>query len=1349
MARAFPQFQSSEYGANSPDQWQDLRNELVSLLDEVESQVGRSKRPDPAYADLGERVRELRDQVNDVPENRHREALRSVQRAVNRFSDRDEGPEQAPFNPRDSLEAAIQQIRSRHYGHASAPYPERRAAPQFDEMAHAVDGIADRMERLEADLRNHTSGQTANTKEIADQLGQLSQVVELLAGAVGETGQVKRLEGQIGTLAKMVAKGAQTEPETLVKRFEELSATLNRLTDLQHAHAQQIDATSLNQRLDDVSATVGRLADLQVQQSERSDTSGINAKLDEVSQTIARLHERQEELAAKSSETDNSAVTERLDDVSATIGRLAELQIEVVARMEEPASGLQHSMHAIEDGLRNIYDRIDTIERTVSLPPSELEKITEQLGKVTSAMQAPEQPQGLIELIDALNERISDVESSSGAVGGLKSDMEALRQTVAEAVEPRFAAIETQLGSLSEQVKDRSEETGVSKIEAQVRQLVARMDQTGEQLSGLAKLYSEPSKQDAGPDLDELADMVAARTSEALDRREVPSGFGETELAEIETRIGNVIRAANEAPANDGMLELSSTIREVGDRLSRLEDMLAGRMDTTLLTPATPREGNADTAAKAAVEATSELPHTAPMPQAKVAPEAASDEADGAPFADLQAELADLRLPVEPAQPSESKAEKPTSKARLSLEPIDDDPIAPLIAEAEAAHTAGRGRDSMPANPSEEAPLVAKPYGDPNPVQRALDAKNGPRQRSAGPATATATGALEAAAPAVDPVEAERPPRPVSSLEASDAAGGPAEEPDPAPAPNRNTFIEAHRRAARQAAGASRGDDVASDSLIGRAFARFNASRNTTAVAAAPEPAAAPAPENVETEAEAETEKTPRKWGFIGRRKLAGDREAPTKWTPDPEPEERKLPEPPEPSSIALGAEETSPRGDDEAENESESFLSRHRRPILLGLSVIALAFMTINFVAQRLGETDEPAAATVQPESAGAELTTGSLPLSPSPMAETPVDTAEGPDPRVISMVDTLSTASIDPSAAQGFVAPATKMPPVAVSVPAIDAIDAEVPKGDRVASLTDDVAPLSETLASPVHVEMPPDGVGPLALREAAANGDVRAQFEVGAIYTEGRAIPEDLETAFKWYERAASQGFAPAQYRLGNLYEVGRGVPKDLAQARLWYQRAAEAGNRMAMHNLAALYASGNLGEQQFDAAANWFERAANRGMTDSQFNLGMLYARGLGVPQNLEESYRWFSLVAANGDADAAKARDDVAASLDAATVKRLNDEVRSWTPEQIDLAANFAPIGTWMSGFDPGAAISNVDVVKGVQLALSKLGFEIGAPDGMAGPKTADAIRSFERATGMSESGTINPRLLAVLGSQPV
>jgi localization factor PodJL len=147
--------------------------------------------------------------------------------------------------------------------------------------------------------------------------------------------------------------------------------------------------------------------------------------------------------------------------------------------------------------------------------------------------------------------------------------------------------------------------------------------------------------------------------------------------------------------------------------------------------------------------------------------------------------------------------------------------------------------------------------------------------------------------------------------------------------------------------------------------------------------------------------------------------------------------------------------------------------------------------------------------------------------------------------------------------------------------------------------------------------------------------------------------------------------------------------------------------------------------------------------------MLYARGLGVPQSLENSYKWFSLAARSGDADAAKARDDVAKLLSADKVAAVTTEVESWKPAAIDLPANFAPIGTWSDHFDAGQSIADRKVVEKVQVVLGKLGYDIGTPDGLAGPKTAEAIKSFERATGMNETGSVNPRLLAVLGSQPV
>jgi localization factor PodJL len=417
--------------------------------------------------------------------------------------------------------------------------------------------------------------------------------------------------------------------------------------------------------------------------------------------------------------------------------------------------------------------------------------------------------------------------------------------------------------------------------------------------------------------------------------------------------------------------------------------------------------------------------------------------------------------------------------------------------------------------------------------------------------------------------------------------------------------------------------------------------------------------------------------------------------------------------------------------SDQPSFLARNRRAILLAALVVAVGLLAANLMLQRM----QPA-----PAAEPAPITTGDiaddvlLPMDAAPiLGENP----DAPGPRVIDMgPDSVATGAINRKATQAFApGPLQSMPS------AFGAAD------DLAKAATPDVTPLAPT--TPVKFDLPAEGIGPVELRQAAADGDVRAQFEVAAILTEGRAVPQDYAAAAIWYERAGAAGFVPAQYRLGSLYENGNGVEKDLEKAKLWYERAAEGGNRMAMHNLAALYAGGQLGKQEFDLAAKWFEEAAARGMTDSQFNLGMLYARGLGVPQSLEDSFKWFGIAAKSGDADASKARDDVARSLDAETMTRLTDIVNNFQPTPIDLTANFAPIGTWSNAFDPGESIASRDIVASVQKALGKLGYDVGTPDGIAGAKTQSAIKQFEQATGMSAVGQINPRLLAVLGSQPV
>ena len=1183
MARAYQQSQPVEYDRDhSPGEWQSLRHELVALLDQVDGQVARSRGAPPS---LGERVQDMRYQVAEQQQNdvRHRDALKSVQRAISRFEE--PAPQPMPPNPRDSLQAAINQIRSRQgepaaqRAMAPAAPPRAAEAPLFDKLAQSVNGLSGRLERLEGEIKAQIKT-GANVKDVADQVSQLAHVVELLAGAVGETGQVKRLEGQIASLGKIMSQGREMDIQTL---------------------------------------------------------------------------------------------TRRLDDVASTVGKLAELQVHYADRVQNPveSQAFQDGMRSIEDSVRAVYDRIDTLERHSSLSPQDLDHVTAEMARFTEAMRDGQQePLHLVELVDALNTRISDIESGDRLLHGLRKDLNALRDAVIVSLTPRFDAIEQrmdalstredmaeigrQLGMLGDRIGERPIDPGLGQLETQVRQLVARMDQTGEQLSGLAKLYAEPAPITIPEvDFDAVAEMVASRTAAAM-QQHAPGPMVDTALTAtiegLEQRISAMLQSMTHDPEVDAFDGMQSGINEVNERLKRLEASLLDR-------------------------------NQQPM-----------------------------------------------------AEPVRHTDIATIIERAEAPMPAPRPRaDTMPRSPAAEAPLTAPAFPEPvGPVASALEAKNGPRKRHPGLDEETSLAARydeKPPAPArpagFEPDAIAVPAAPQPSMAFAQMTAEPRTvAPEAAPVTNssRNTFIEAARRAAQRQAVTPQ-PDIKSGSLIGRALARFQPGAASTEPVAAV--VAEPAPKSAKVKAP----------------KL----EKPKRGMFKPEP---VMPEP-APVAATPAAPSLEPMigvdGPTAKAEAKESFLVRHRRVILLAAAVVAIGFLTLNLVAQRLGQSDD--SATPAP-AADVPATTGDISGDVQGAAPVLGDDAMSSMPaRVIPMVDSFKTGSIDRSAAQGFAAAPSQAMPLSFApstdVAAIDPLSAM----PSVQPLTAD-GPAAET-PSPVKVELPPEAVGPMDLRQAAADGDARAQFEVAAIYTEGRALPQDYKAAAPWYERAAAQGFVPAQYRLGSLYESGNGVDKDLNTAKLWYERAAEAGNRMSMHNLAALYAGGQLGKQQFDSAAKWFEEAAGRGLTDSQFNLGMLYARGLGVPQSLADSYKWFGIAALSGDKDAAKARDDVARSLDADTVNKLSAEVSAFKPTPIDLKANFAPIGSWSKTFDPGETITTKDIVASVQKALVKLGYDVGTPDGIAGKKTADAIRAFEGATGMTETGQINPRLLAVLGSQPV
>ncbi|WP_332718829.1 peptidoglycan-binding protein [Pelagibacterium mangrovi] len=958
---------------------------------------------------------------------------------------------------------------------------------------------------------------------------------------------------------------------------------------------------------------------------------------------------------------------------------------------------------------------------------------------------------GFAQALDAMGERIGRFESRiaeqiealggdkdiSGQIAQLSEVIELLAGAVGET--GQIARIEAQIGNLAEMVvaersnghdatAERVEEltSTVEKLLAhqietsgQNAQQVARSEDRQNQTMAMIEqsvrnIYDRidalETQTQSSADIDRLSRDMAALT-EAVSQKSEPEAL----LVRIDA-LGDRI-AMIEAPSRDDAALLAESVsalrgvivETIEPRFAQIEDRIEGLSAANSPVSIEPVEAQLRQIARRVDETSTQLkvmaamePPAAPAPldlqaladliaEKSVSHAPAPTNADGVEKADLDA--LEQRLAALFARSGETQAE-PANLAgmRSSIAQVDS-----RIARLEAM------LNSKPASSSVATTLAAAPARPRRKPDDAmpLDPTTGQTRTIPEPVPAEPeveetlldkqVEAAEAKPFSIDPESIDRPAKPQSSLN-TERSPFATTTPEPAK-PEPTLGIPATTRASfieaarRSARQPETENEEEPRSLIGRALARFQRSE-------------AEAVENTES--------------------LVSD-------APSPEPD----------------AEPRFEEGEDTSE--TPSFFARNRRALLLGTALVVVIAMAVPLVAGRLlparPTAVESAQAPAPTETSASEIGMADEPEIAEPDIEVSADSSDDANDtgdlvsnvRLIEQQPRLTAARVDGSAF--------------ASSPTVDPIQtAAIGTAAGYAAVD---APIDTAAALDLPEATVPEGIEPLELKLSAEAGDRFAQFEVGAILSEGTLVEQDFAQAAAWYERSAAQGFAPAQYRLGSLYEGGRGVERDLEMARLWYQRAAEAGNRMSMHNLASLYAGGELDAQDFEAAAHWFEQAAARGLTDSQFNLGMLHARGLGVEQDFEQSYIWFSLAARSGDQDAATSRDDVARSLEAETIQRLDNRIETWVPAEIDLAANFAPIGTWDETFDPGPAIANQDVILRVQLLLGKLGYDIGTPDGISGPKTREAIAEFERATGMTESGAINPRLLAVLGSQPV
>jgi TPR repeat protein len=156
-------------------------------------------------------------------------------------------------------------------------------------------------------------------------------------------------------------------------------------------------------------------------------------------------------------------------------------------------------------------------------------------------------------------------------------------------------------------------------------------------------------------------------------------------------------------------------------------------------------------------------------------------------------------------------------------------------------------------------------------------------------------------------------------------------------------------------------------------------------------------------------------------------------------------------------------------------------------------------------------------------------------------------------------------------------------------------------------------------------------------------------------------DYATAFKEFMPLAEAGQSPAQAAIGDMYLNGQGVPQDVNQAAIWLEKAAEGGNARARYQIGNMYAGG-MGVPVDEMKASYYLlKAANQNMAVAQLAMAQRFYHGQGVPKDMVQSFLYAALSAKQGNQDGAAIAQTLGASLTPEDQARAQALVDGWKP----------------------------------------------------------------------------------------
>ena len=126
-------------------------------------------------------------------------------------------------------------------------------------------------------------------------------------------------------------------------------------------------------------------------------------------------------------------------------------------------------------------------------------------------------------------------------------------------------------------------------------------------------------------------------------------------------------------------------------------------------------------------------------------------------------------------------------------------------------------------------------------------------------------------------------------------------------------------------------------------------------------------------------------------------------------------------------------------------------------------------------------------------------------------------------------------------------------------------------------------------------------------AANGDTKANYNLGLMYREGLGVEKDDVQSLTHLIAAAENGHMLGNYAVGLAFLTGKGSDVDAEAAIHYLSEAALLGHAISPVEIGGLYFRGRLVAKNFVFAHFWWSLARDRNAPGASKNLGVLLSK----------------------------------------------------------------------------------------------------------------------------------------------